>query len=100
MDSRFIDVRVNGDSMWPTFVDGDVVRFEKILPDNFRKGQIVLVEHPFRNDFYLIKRISSVNGDKIFLVGDNPDPNASEDSHNFGLVKSSKVLAMLIEENS
>ena len=100
MDSSFIDVRVNGDSMWPTFVDGDIVRFQKILPDNFHKGQIVLVEHPFRNDFFLIKRISSVNGDKIFLVGDNPDPNASEDSHNFGLVKSSKVLAMMIEENS
>ena len=96
MDSRFIDVRVNGDSMWPTLEDGNIARFEKILSDNLHKGQIVLVEHPLRNDFYLIKRISSVHGEKIFLVGDNPDPNASEDSHNFGFVKSRKVLAVLI----
>ena len=35
----------------------------------------------------MVKRILRVEPDgRLFLVGDNPDPLASEDSHNFGPV--------------
>ena len=100
MDSRFIDVRVNGNSMWPTLEDGDIVRFEKNLSNEYQINQIVLVEHPFKKDLFLIKRISSIQGNRVFLVGDNPDPNASEDSHNFGLVSLSQILAKFVNKNS
>ena len=99
MDSRFIDVKVKGDSMWPTLENGNIVRFEKTNSDAIEINQIVLFKHPFKKDFNLIKRINSIDEGRVFLVGDNPDPNASEDSHNFGLVKSSKVLAVLIRNS-
>ena len=34
---------------------------------------------------------------RLFLVGDNPDPTASEDSHNFGEVDVSSVIAVLAQ---
>ena len=97
MDSRFIDVKVNGNSMWPTLRDGDIVRFEIIDSKLIEPNQIVLFKHPFKKNFKLIKRISTIEDGEVFLIGDNPDPNASEDSHNFGLVKQSEILATLTE---
>ena len=97
MDSRFVDVKVNGDSMWPTLRDGDIVRFEKIDLKLIEPNQIVLFKHPFKKDFNLIKRISTIEGGEVFLVGDNPDPNASEDSHNFGLIDIEDIIAVLIK---
>ena len=82
--------------MWPTLVDGDTVKFE-ILGDRIPEvGQIVLAKHPFRKDTKIIKRIQSIEKNKVFLVGDNPDPTASEDSHNFGIIKFSDILASKI----
>ncbi|MDC0156098.1 S26 family signal peptidase [Euryarchaeota archaeon] len=97
MDSRFIDVKVNGNSMWPTLRDGDIARFEKIDSKLIEPNLIVLFKHPFKKDFNLIKRISTIEGGEVFLVGDNPDPNASEDSHNFGLIDIEDIIAVLIK---
>tara|TARA_B100001769_G_scaffold156140_1_gene122622 strand:+ start:23 stop:325 length:303 start_codon:yes stop_codon:yes gene_type:complete len=100
MDSRFIDVKVNGDSMWPTLRDGDIVRFEIIDSNLIEPNLIVLFKHPFKKDFNLIKRISTVEDGEVFLVGDNPDPNASEDSHNFGRINVKDIIAVITEDNS
>ena len=97
MDSRFIDVKVNGNSMWPTLRDGDIARFEKVDSKLIEPNLIVLFKHPFKKDFNLIKRISTIEGGEVFLVGDNPDPNASEDSHNFGLIDIEDIIAVLIK---
>ena len=97
MDSRFIDVKVKGDSMWPTLENGDIVRFEIIDSNVIEPNLIVLFKHPFKKYFNLVKRISSIEGNKAFLVGDNPDPNASEDSHNFGLIDIEDIIAVLIK---
>ena len=98
MDSRFIDVKVKGDSMWPTLENGNIVRFEKTNSDAIEINQIVLFKHPFKKDFNLIKRITSIEDRKVFLIGDNPDPNASEDSHNFGLIGLEEIIAVMIEK--
>ena len=100
MDSRFVDVKVNGDSMWPTLRDGDIVRFEKIDFKLIEPNQIVLFKHPFKKDFNLIKRISAIEDGEVFLVGDNPDPNASEDSHNFGCINVKDIIAVIREDNT
>ena len=100
MDSRFIDVKVNGDSMWPTLRDGDIVRFEIIDSNLIEPNLIVLFKHPFKKDFNLIKRISTVEDGEVFLIGDNPDPNASEDSHNFGRINVKDIIAVITEDNS
>ena len=100
MDSRFIDVKVNGNSMWPTLRDGDIVRFEKIDLNLIEPNLIVLFKHPIKKDFNLIKRISTVEDGEVFLIGDNPDPNASEDSHNFGCINVKNIIAVITEHNS
>lgn len=100
MDSRFIDVKVNGDSMWPTLRDGDIVRFEMINPKLIKPNLVVLFKHPFKKDFNLIKRISTIVDGEVFLVGDNPDPNASEDSHNFGRINIKDIIAVIPNNNS
>ena len=100
MDSRFIDVKVNGNSMWPTLRDGEIVRFEKIDLNLIEPNLIVLFKHPIKKDFNLIKRISTVEDGEVFLIGDNPDPNASEDSHNFGCINVKNIIAVITEHNS
>jgi hypothetical protein len=83
--------------MWPTLEDGSVVRFERIRGTALQINQIVLCNHPLRAKFLVIKRISSIDDKTAFLVGDNPDPTASEDSHNFGRVEIKNILACMIE---
>ena len=82
-----LDVRIQGDSMWPTFRDGDVLMFTQQDLSSFAAGDVVLVSHPLKPEVRMVKRVLRIeaNGD-LFLVGDNPDPLASEDSHNFGPV--------------
>ena len=100
MDSRFIDVKVNGNSMWPNLRDGDIVRFEIIDTKLIEPNLVVLFKHPFKKDFNLIKRISTIENGEVFLVGDNPDPNASEDSHNFGRINVKDIIAVIVNNNS
>lgn len=98
MDSRFVNVRVNGDSMWPTLADGDEAVFRRVEAGEqaeLAEGQIVLLEHPFRKNLRIIKRIQSIQDGRLFIVGDNPDPTSAEDSHNFGAVDVSSVIAVL-----
>ena len=32
----------------------------------------------------------------VFLIGDNPDPTASEDSHNFGRIHLDAILGVCV----
>ena len=82
-----VDVRIQGDSMWPTFSNDELVEFATVYDGPLGKGDVVLVSHPFKPDVLMVKRVLRVEPDgRLFLVGDNPDPLASEDSHNFGPV--------------
>ena len=98
MDSRFLNVVVNGDLMWPTLKQGSTAKFERIDLNLVAVGQIVLLDHPFRPNLRIIKRVQSIEDGRLFLVGDNPDPTASEDSHNFGEVYVSSVIAVLVPQ--
>ena len=98
MDSRFLNVVVNGDSMWPTLKQGSTAKFERIDSNLVTVGQVVLLDHPFMPNLRIIKRIQSIEDRQLFLVGDNPDPTASEDSHNFGMVDIALVIAVLSQE--
>ena len=58
MDSRFLNVVVNGDSMWPTLKQGSTAKFERIDSTSVAVGQVVLLDHPFRPNLRIIKRIN------------------------------------------
>ena len=96
--SEPIQVRINGDSMWPTYKDGTVLEFVNMDQDTVLGiGHLVLSHHPLKKEILIVKRIHSIVKDRFFLVGDQPDPLASEDSHNFGTVSRSSIVAYHVE---
>ena len=94
-----MDVRIQGDSMWPTFSNDDLLEFTPVNQAELTKGDVVLALHPLKPKVLLVKRIHRIETDgRLFLTGDNPDPLASEDSHNFGPVSPDSVQGKWIGE--
>ena len=93
--SAVISVVIRGDSMWPTFNDGDEIEFKVIEDAVLKIGDIVVAQHPLKPKVKIVKRISLIEDGRYVLQGDNPDPLASEDSHNFGPIDQSLVLGFL-----
>ena len=85
-------VVIRGDSMWPSLVDGDEMEFEALKEKELQIGDLVLFKHPFNTEITAVKRLVAMDGEKYILEGDNPDPTASQDSHNFGPVKREMIL--------
>ena len=92
-------VEVAGTSMHPTLEPGDwalAVRVRRV-----RHGDVVVVEHPERPGFELVKRVVHVPGDvtpdglelvdEIWIEGDEPE--GSSDSRRFGPVAVERVRA-------
>lgn len=85
-------VEVRGRSMAPALLPGDrlVVRRTR----RARVGRIVLARDPRDPARELVKRVERVEGDRIWLVGDNPA--ASTDGRAFGAVPASEVTWQVV----
>ena len=94
-----VRVRISGDSMWPTYPDGTEFTLHPLQTNQPRAGDVVLSRHPFYPDVQIVKRVQSVEEERIFLVGDNPDPTVSEDSHNFGTIHRDEILRICTQVN-
>ncbi len=78
--------------MAPTLLPGDWVLV--VRPRAFRRGDVVVAEHPGRPGYEMVKRITAVPGDDVggrllrpdefWLQGD--DAESSTDSRHFGPV--------------
>jgi hypothetical protein len=93
-------VEVSGGSMAPTLEPGDqalAVRARRV-----RRDDVVVLEHPGRRGFELVKRVTGVPGDlapegrilgdcELWVEGDAPD--GSTDSRSFGAVDRTAVVA-------
>lgn len=85
--------RVSGNSMEPTYRDGDHVLVD---PHAYRRGapapgDVVLSRHPLRGDVHVLKRVAAIRPDgRLDLAGDNP--RASTDSRSFGGVRADLVV--------
>lgn len=91
--------RVSGDSMRPTFVDGEEVRVDEgaYRSTSPRPGDVVLVRHPYRRATFLLKRVDHLtDGGRLYLVGDNPDATASTDSRAFGPLAPDAVVGQVL----
>ncbi len=94
MDPRILKVIVKGDSMWPTLNDGDCVRCIEYTGQNVSPNLLVVFSHPLKKLVTCVKRVSRIDGNRLFVEGDNPDPTASDDSHNFGWISNSDLIAI------
>ena len=90
-------VVIKGDSMWPTFSDGEVVSCSENENSDIKISSVAIFNHPLKQGVICVKRVKRIDGDKIFVQGDNPDPTASEDSHNFGWISKNLVFALMDE---
>ena len=90
-----LHVTIRGDSMWPTLIDGQEIICKLFHGQELTTGQIVVFRHPFDNELITVKRIKEVSDNQLFVEGDNPDPTASSDSHNFGMIKLDSVVAVV-----
>jgi nickel-type superoxide dismutase maturation protease len=86
---RKIRVRIEGDSMLPTFKNGDEVLVS--ITKTFSVGDVIYAKHPFKSSIKIIKRISKIENDgSVFLVGDNLA--VSSDSRTFGAIPKENLI--------
>ena len=88
--------------MVPTLMPGDWAL--AVARRRFRRGDIVVVEHPGRPGYEMVKRITGVPNerigdrtladDELWVVGDRED--ASTDSRHFGPVRREQVKAKVV----
>ena len=81
--------------MWPSYKDGEIVVCEAYSKQEIEVSDLVVFLHPFKRNVTCVKRVKSILENGLFVEGDNPDPLASEDSHNFGVVKIDAIIAIL-----
>jgi nickel-type superoxide dismutase maturation protease len=93
-------VEIAGPSMSPTLEPGDWAL--AVAARRVRRGDVVVLEHPERPGFELVKRVVAVEGDatpdgrilgrgQYWVEGD--DPAASTDSRGFGPISRTQLKA-------
>ncbi len=86
-------IRVIGHSMEPTLKQNQIVVVSSI-PYLFRKpkvGDIVV----FKRQKYIIKRITAIRKEQVFVIGDNKKD--SRDSRSFGWINKNSILGKVID---
>ena len=88
--------------MLPTLFPGDWAL--AVATRRIRKGDVVVVEHPGRPGYEMVKRVASVPGERVgdrllhpeefWVLGDRPD--ASTDSRQFGPVLRERIKAKVL----
>ena len=89
-----MQVTIRGDSMWPSLKDGQEIICSPYGGQTISLNQVVIFTHPFNNSIIAAKRVKQIQDGKLFVEGDNPDPTASDDSHNFGWIKVESIVAV------
>ncbi len=95
-------VEIEGGSMAPTLAPGDWALV--VVPARYRRGDVVVVEHPGRPGYEMVKRLEGLPGDRVAerLLGDDElwvegdyEP-ASTDSRHFGPVHADALKAKVL----
>ena len=94
--------RIDGDSMYPTLLKGDIVIYRPISKNDFNtlEGKIVIINHPLKKDVIMVKRVEKIQFAGVEVRGDNIE--ASTDSRQFGLIHRSQIIGLvhrLVDEN-
>ena len=94
-------IQVTGDSMSPTYHDGEIIIGTRLYKkDNLEIGDVVLYESPTEKGRIVIKRIDhfmNENGNLyLYFLGDNAD--FSYDSRYYGFVSSKNLVCKVINQ--
>lgn len=85
----FMIRRIQGASMHPALPHGKIVfAWKRKAP---RRGDVVIAKH---HHVEIIKRVSELKDDFVYLVGDNPDE--STDSRQFGWLPRHAILGVVL----
>jgi len=94
---HFKTVELRGDSMAPTFNEGDWLLFIG-LHANLESlvGKVVLIRRASGagSDFLAIKRAIRIDGASVWVEGDNKE--SSTDSRSWGAIPSAEVIGKLL----
>jgi nickel-type superoxide dismutase maturation protease len=95
-------IEIQGASMVPTLMPGDWAL--AVARRRYRRGDVVVVEHPGRPGYEMVKRIDGIPGERIeqralgpeefWVVGERDD--ASTDSRHFGPVRAEHLRAKVL----
>lgn len=95
-------IAIEGVSMAPTLVPGDWAMV--VTPDRFHRDDVVVVEHPQRRGYEIVKRLVGVPGntvggrelgdDEYWVEGDFA--HRSTDSREFGPVRKANLKAKVV----
>jgi nickel-type superoxide dismutase maturation protease len=95
-------VRIDGASMVPTLFPDDWALV--VTPRRYARGEVVVVEHPGRPGYEMVKRVVGAPGETVgertlgddewWVEGDRPD--ASTDSRHFGPVSTTELKGKLV----
>jgi len=87
-------VAVAGSSMAPTLLEGDLLIAAVPATRAVAVGSLVVVEHPARPGYEMVKRVvRSVGPDGLWVEGDNA--SSSSDSRSFGPVERGAVRGVV-----
>jgi nickel-type superoxide dismutase maturation protease len=98
---RPFGIAVEGESMSPTLRPGDLLVAARSGP--IRRGALVVLEHPERPGYEMVKRLAGIPGDAVggvtlgpdefWLIGDNP--SSSTDSRTMGPFARSSIRGVV-----
>jgi len=84
-------IKVTGNSLSPRFREGDYVVIVTCPFFEFKTGDTIVFRHPAHG--LLIKKIKTVDSDKIHVIGTHPH---SVDSRRFGPIDRKDVLGKVV----
>ena len=98
----FPRILVCGYSMYPTYEDNEIIWGTRLFKrKNLKVGDVVVakfVSEENEGHTTIIKRISRLKEDKVYLLGDNP--KESYDSRYYGYIPLKCVKVRLLEQRS